>query len=124
MFHKIPLSFLAILTIVGLSGCNEDEITRLQGENTKLVQIAADTSTHNKSLTTSVAKLEKALLVEKAEKADLKKSLADEREAKLRERNAKAVARIELNGAQKVAGTAVDHAHAKGVKDGVKIAKK
>lgn len=124
MFRKISLSFLAALAMFSLSGCDSGEVARLQDENTKLVQVAADTASRNKDLTTSVAKLEKALLAEKFETTNLKKNLADEREAKLRERNAKAIARFELNGAQKVAGTAVDRAHAKGVKDGVKIAKK
>jgi uncharacterized lipoprotein YehR (DUF1307 family) len=124
MFRKISLVLLATLAVFALSACDDDEIARLQKENTQLIQVSSDTTSRNKEMTASVAKLNKDLATEKNTVSGLEKRLAAEREAKLHERNAKAVARIELNGAKKVAGTAVDHAHAKGVKDGIKIAKK
>lgn len=117
MYRHIITVFAIILATFGLVGCDSRELiearaalTKAENERSQAIKVADSMTIYNKELKGELKDRE-------AKVAQLTSDLADERAAKLRERNAKAVARIELQGAKKVAGKAVDHAHAKGVKD-------
>lgn len=117
MYYRIIAILAITLAAFGLVGCESRELVEARAalatakaERGQAIKVADSLTSYNDEL-------KRELKDREAKVAQLTADLADERAAKLRERNAKAVARIELQGAKKVAGAAVDKAHAKGVKD-------
>lgn len=100
---------VALFAVAGLTGCENEEMTRLQSANSEL-------STANKQLAATNGMLMTQLSLSKAENARLTTQLADARQSAQAERDAKWRARNEVVGAQKVAKSAVKAAQAAGVK--------
>lgn len=115
---RIFAATLAVATIgVSLTACDNNELTTANAKLAKLETTVHNQAAVNDALTKDKAKVAADLALEKAKTADLSQKLAAANTIAHKERVAKNHLIDQVRGAKAVAGTAVDRAHAKGVKD-------
>lgn len=116
----------AIAAALTLAACGGGS-TELAEANSKIKQQGATIADQAKalsSLSSGKENAEKLLAVEKARAASLSARLADTNRALQKTQIANSHLADQVKGASRVAGTAVDHAHAKGVNFGKATADK
>ncbi len=117
--RRAIIALTALFAIAGLAACNNTaEVEKLQAEKAQLTAAAADTAARNKELSAAKTKAEQALAAEQARASQLEKAVATEHNLRKKAEIRAAHLDDQVKGAKTVAGTAVDHAHAKGVQVG------
>ncbi len=117
-FRTIAITLICAATL-GLTACDSDDLVQANAKIEKLEAQASNQASVNAALAKDKTKTANELLAEKARTAELEQRLALANTTVHKERVAKNHLIDQVKGAKQVAGTAVDHAHAKGVKDAV-----
>jgi len=113
---------VALISLIALAGCENEELLKA---NSRIAQLELQTSQQasiNDALMKEKSKIYSDLMEEKHKTVSLQGKLAQATATAHKERVAKNHLIDQVKGAKQVAGTAVDRAHAKGVKDAQVIA--